>query len=55
MSDQKVLDPGLVSQHQFHIGDYVVFGLTILVSIGIGIFYAIMGRRKNSTAGEYDW
>ncbi|GFO48921.1 sodium-dependent multivitamin transporter [Plakobranchus ocellatus] len=42
----------VLDTHHFHIGDYVVFGLTICVSIGIGIFYAIMGSRKRNTS-EY--
>ncbi|GFR80283.1 sodium-coupled monocarboxylate transporter 1 [Elysia marginata] len=40
---------GAANQHQFHIMDYAVFGLTICISLGIGIFYAVMGTRKNTT------
>ncbi|XP_076072251.1 sodium-coupled monocarboxylate transporter 2-like [Mytilus galloprovincialis] len=32
----------------FHVADYVVFGLTLLVSAGIGLFYAIKDRNINS-------
>lgn len=32
----------------FHIWDYVVFAGTLLVSAGIGLFYAIRDRNKNS-------
>ncbi|XP_035825117.1 sodium-coupled monocarboxylate transporter 1 [Aplysia californica] len=39
-------------KHSFYIGDFVVFGLTILVSIGIGIFYALSGGRQKTTS-EY--
>ncbi|XP_071086138.1 sodium-coupled monocarboxylate transporter 1-like [Haliotis cracherodii] len=38
--------------HQFHLADYVVFSLTIVVSLGIGVYYAVKGRRKAS-ASEY--
>ncbi|RUS91210.1 hypothetical protein EGW08_001016 [Elysia chlorotica] len=38
--------------HQFHVIDYVVFGVTIFISLGIGVFHAIAGRRKNNTT-EY--
>ena len=33
----------------FHIADYVVFGLMLLVSSGIGIFYACAGGKQKST------
>nr|KAG5692605.1 hypothetical protein BaRGS_030033 [Batillaria attramentaria] len=38
--------------HSFHIADYAVFGLTILISIGIGIYYALSGGRQRTTS-EY--
>ncbi|KAK7477614.1 hypothetical protein BaRGS_00031162 [Batillaria attramentaria] len=38
--------------HTFHIADYAVFGLTILISIGIGIYYALSGGRQRTTS-EY--
>ncbi|XP_035825115.1 sodium-coupled monocarboxylate transporter 1-like [Aplysia californica] len=41
-----------MAKHSFHIGDFVVFGLTIVVSIGIGIFHAFSGGRQRTTA-EY--
>ncbi|RUS90993.1 hypothetical protein EGW08_001210 [Elysia chlorotica] len=51
-SPENMQDPNQTSQHQFHIADYIVFGSTIVISIGIGIFYAVMGRRKSNTS-EY--
>ncbi|KAK7090456.1 hypothetical protein V1264_010250 [Littorina saxatilis] len=38
--------------HVFHIADYAVFGVTILISISIGIYYAFAGDRQRTTA-EY--
>ncbi|XP_067670312.1 sodium-coupled monocarboxylate transporter 1-like [Haliotis asinina] len=38
--------------HQFHIADYLVFSFTIAISVGIGVYYAVKGRRKAS-ASEY--
>lgn len=32
----------------FHTADYAVFGCTLAISAGIGIFYAIKDRNKNS-------
>ncbi|KAL4220203.1 Sodium-coupled monocarboxylate transporter 1 [Mactra antiquata] len=34
---------------RFHIADYAVFGATLAVSAGIGIFYAIKDRKKHTT------
>lgn len=33
----------------FHAADYAVFGCTLAISAGIGIFYAIKDRNKNTT------
>ncbi|CAG5131129.1 unnamed protein product [Candidula unifasciata] len=41
-----------MGKHYFHIGDFVVFGATILISIAIGIYYAFSGGRQRTTA-EY--
>ncbi|XP_076435873.1 sodium-dependent multivitamin transporter-like [Babylonia areolata] len=38
--------------HSFHVADYAVFGSTIFISIGIGIFYALSGGRQRTTS-EY--
>ncbi|KAL3847665.1 hypothetical protein ACJMK2_018565 [Sinanodonta woodiana] len=38
--------------HLFHIADYVIFGITIVVSLGIGIYYALSGGKQNTTT-EY--
>ncbi|KAH9512752.1 Sodium-dependent multivitamin transporter [Bulinus truncatus] len=39
-------------QHYFHVADFVVFALTIVISIAIGIYYAISGGRQKTTS-EY--
>ena len=36
----------------FHWLDYVVFVLTIVVSLGIGVYFALSGDRQKTT-GEY--
>ncbi len=36
----------------FHIADYFIFVVTIVISLGIGIFYAFSGG-KQKTTGEY--
>lgn len=33
----------------FHAADYAVFGCTLAISAGIGVFYAIKDRKKNTT------
>lgn len=33
----------------FHAADYAVFGCTLAISAGIGVFYAIKDRNKNTT------
>ncbi|KAL3847684.1 hypothetical protein ACJMK2_018581 [Sinanodonta woodiana] len=38
--------------HSFHIADFIIFGLTIVVSLGIGIYYALSGG-KQKTMNEY--
>ena len=38
--------------HSFYIADYAVFGVTIVISIGIGIYYALSGGRQRTTS-EY--
>ena len=38
--------------HSFYIADYAVFGVTIFISIGIGIYYALSGDRQRTTS-EY--
>ncbi|KAK0061081.1 sodium-coupled monocarboxylate transporter 1 [Biomphalaria pfeifferi] len=39
-------------QHHFHVADFVVFALTIVISVGIGIYYAFSGGRQKTTS-EY--
>ena len=36
------------AQKGFHIVDYVIFALTMIVSLGIGIYFAIGGRNKTN-------
>ncbi|KAL5004138.1 hypothetical protein ScPMuIL_017594 [Solemya velum] len=38
--------------HSFGVADYSLFGLTLVVSLGIGLFYAFSGGRQRTTA-EY--
>ena len=38
--------------HVFHIADYILFGATMAISIGIGIYFALSGGRQRSTS-EY--
>jgi Na+/proline symporter len=38
--------------HFFHLADYVVFALTVVISIGIGIYYAFAGDKQRTTS-EY--
>ncbi|KAL5018098.1 hypothetical protein ScPMuIL_003820 [Solemya velum] len=39
-----------VVKHHFHYPDYIVFAITLLISIGIGIFYALSGGRQRTTS-----
>ena len=39
-------------KHSFHIADYSVFGVTIIVSLGIGLYYALSGGKQRTTS-EY--
>ncbi|XP_071086332.1 sodium-coupled monocarboxylate transporter 1-like [Haliotis cracherodii] len=38
------------TKHSFHIVDYVVFGATILISLGIGLYFALSGGRQRTTS-----
>ena len=38
------------SIHVFHIADYIVFVIAIVISLGIGIFYALSGGRQRTTS-----
>ena len=38
--------------HAFHVADYILFGATMAISIGIGIYFALSGGRQRSTS-EY--
>lgn len=38
--------------HSFHVADYCVFGITIAVSLVIGIYYALSGGKQRTTS-EY--
>ncbi|KAL5005290.1 hypothetical protein ScPMuIL_018746 [Solemya velum] len=39
-----------VIKHHFQIADYVIFGLTLIISIGIGVFHAFSGGRQRTTS-----
>ena len=38
------------SSNSFQIADYAIFGVTIAISIGIGIYYALSGSRQRTTS-----
>ncbi|KAL3847667.1 hypothetical protein ACJMK2_018567 [Sinanodonta woodiana] len=38
--------------HSFHFVDYIIFAITLVVSLGIGIYYAISGGKQRTTS-EY--
>lgn len=38
-----------VVRRTFQVGDYVVFAVTILISLGIGVFHALAARSRNNT------
>ena len=40
------------ADHQFHLADYAVFGTTIAISLGIGVYYALSGGKQRTTS-EY--
>jgi Na+/proline symporter len=38
--------------HEFHIADYCIFAVTIVTSLGIGVYYALSGGKQRTTS-EY--
>ncbi|OWF51518.1 Sodium-coupled monocarboxylate transporter 1 [Mizuhopecten yessoensis] len=40
----------MASLHAFVLVDYIIFGLTIAISIGIGLYYAFAGGRQKTTS-----
>ena len=38
--------------HSFHLADYSIFAVTIIVSLGIGLYYALSGGKQRTTS-EY--
>ena len=42
-----------LGNNTFAVGDYVVFGLLILISIGIGVFFACYGKGQNTTLNYF--
>lgn len=39
-------------QHEFHAWDYVVFAAMLVISLAIGIYFAVQGG-KQKTQGKY--
>lgn len=55
IGDNRVLLPTeqenmIPPNNTFRIVDYVVFGSVLLISLGIGIFYARRGKKDNTTS-----
>lgn len=42
-----------MDQQTFKVADYIVFSLTVIVSVTIGIYFAVVGRKKNSTLNYF--
>ena len=42
-----------LSSNYFVVADYVVFGLIILISVGIGVFFACYGKGQNTTLNYF--
>lgn len=40
-------------QNTFAVADYFVFGLLILISVGIGIFFACYGKGQSTTLNYF--
>lgn len=41
------------TEQTFTAADYIVFSLTVLASVGIGIYFAVIGRKKNTTLNYF--
>ena len=39
-------------EHTFYVADYIIFAVTIAVSLGIGLYYALSGGKQRTTS-EY--
>ena len=37
-------------RHEFQVADYAVFGATVVVSLGIGVFHACTGDKQTTTS-----
>ena len=42
-----------MTQQAFKLADYIVFSLTVCASMSIGIYFAVVGRKKNSTLNYF--
>ena len=35
-------------ENKFHLADYIIFGVMLLISVGIGVFYACAGGKQQT-------
>ena len=44
----ETMNDTLVTSTLFHWADYLVFAVVLLISSGVGLFYGVAGRSKNT-------